>query len=65
MQRRDVLLSAIAAATAGVAVRARAAGAGAAPVPTRRSPPAVRTRDGVGLFVRDWGDGRPVLPVHS
>lgn len=64
MQRRDVLLSVVAAATLGVAARARAASATSG-VLVRRSPAAVRTRDGVGLFVRDWGEGRPVLFVHS
>ena len=64
MQRRDVLLSAIAAATLGVASRGRAAGAASAALMSR-SLPAVRTRDGGGLFVRDWGEGRPVLFVHS
>jgi pimeloyl-ACP methyl ester carboxylesterase len=29
------------------------------------SPTAVRTADGVNLFVRDWGEGRPVLFLHS
>ena len=64
MQRRDVLLSAVAAATLGVAPRGRAASAPSG-APARRSPAGVRTRDGVGLFVRDWGEGRPVLFVHS
>ena len=63
MQRRAVLFSAIAAATVGVAIRACAAVA--APALPRPAPSAVRTRDGVGLFVRDWGEGRPVLFVHS
>lgn len=63
MQRRDVLISAVAAAALAATVRAAAAAANTA---QRRSPPpAVRTRDGVGLFVRDWGEGRPVLFVHS
>ena len=64
MQRRDVLLSVVAAATLGVAPRGRAASAPSG-APARRSPAGVRTRDGVGLFVRDWGEGRPVLFVHS
>src|ERR1700678_4454812 len=64
MQRRDFLFSAIAAVTLGVAVRARAAGAASAPL-ARRSPPTVRPREGVVLCVRDWGEGRPVLFVHS
>ena len=64
MQRRDVLLSVVAAATLGVAARGRAARATPAPL-ALHSTPAVRTRDGVGLFVRDWGEGRPVLFVHS
>ncbi|MDB5482628.1 MAG: hypothetical protein JWO83_3681 [Caulobacteraceae bacterium] len=64
MQRRDVLVSAVAAATVGIAARARATSATPG-APARRSPPAVRARDGVGLFVRDWGEGRPMLFVHS
>ena len=64
MQRRDVLISVVAAATLGVAARTRAAGE-ASGVRFPRPPPVVRTRDGVGLFVRDWGEGRPVLFVHS
>jgi non-heme chloroperoxidase len=27
--------------------------------------PRVRTRDGIDLFYRDWGTGRPVLFIHS
>ncbi len=27
--------------------------------------PTIRTNDGVGLFYRDWGAGRPVVFVHS
>jgi pimeloyl-ACP methyl ester carboxylesterase len=61
MQRRDVLISVVAAATLAATVRAGAAASAVA----RRAPPAVRTRDGVGLFVRDWGEGRPVLFLHS
>ena len=64
MQRRDVLLSALAAATLGVVAPGRAASATSG-APTRRSPAPIRTRDGVGLFVRDWGEGRPMLFVHS
>jgi non-heme chloroperoxidase len=32
---------------------------------TERKLPGIRTRDGVALFHRDWGSGRPILFVHS
>ena len=57
MQRRDLLLTAAAATVAGVAAPAAATAA----KPSAR----VRTRDGVGLFHRDWGSGKPVLFVHA
>lgn len=50
MQRQDVLLSA---ATAETSSRAQAKGN------------FIRTRDGVELFYREWGAGRPVVFVHS
>ena len=56
MQRRDLLLTA---ASATIAATATAAAA-----PTRPSP-TIRTRDGVALFHREWGSGRPVLFVHA
>ena len=62
MQRRDVLLSSIAAGAVTVAAR------GAAPAPragTRPGQARIQTHDGVFLFHRDWGSGRPVLFVHS
>jgi non-heme chloroperoxidase len=52
MQRRNVLLSATAAGAVGIA----AGGRGEA---------RIRTRDGIGLFHREWGSGRPLLFVHS
>ena len=62
MQRRDVLLSAV---TAGALA---ASGAAAAPAATAKAKPrtqAIRTRDGLQLFHREWGEGQPVLFVHS
>ena len=62
MQRRDVLLSSIAAGAVTVAAR------GAVPAPgagTRPGQARIQTRDGLFLFHRDWGSGRPVLLVHS
>jgi pimeloyl-ACP methyl ester carboxylesterase len=60
MQRRQVLVSALAAAGATAGSAALTA--------TPTSPQAraqVRTREGVNLFHRDWGSGRAVLFVHS
>lgn len=57
MQRRDLLLTA--AATIGTASAPAAATAPATPSPK------IRTRDGVELFHREWGSGRPVLFVHA
>jgi len=59
MLRRQVLTAALAAPTlaaAAVAPRAQAKGSAAGPV---------RTRDGTNLFIRDWGEGRPVIFVAS
>jgi non-heme chloroperoxidase len=58
MQRRDLLLTAAATIAAGTE-RAAAAAAPAKPSPK------IRTRDGVELFHREWGSGRPVLFVHA
>jgi len=54
MQRRDLLL------TAAAAITERAD----ATAPAKPSPK-IRTRDGVELFHREWGSGRPVLFVHA
>ncbi len=62
MQRRDLLVSALA---GGVGVTAAAAAAKAAPPAHDKVPVAVHARDGVRLFHRDWGSGQPVLFVHS
>ena len=62
MQRRDVLLSAAAIGAIGATPGTARATPSA---PARRPEPAVRSDDGVGLFVRDWGEGPPVLFVHS
>jgi non-heme chloroperoxidase len=62
MQRRSVLLSTSAAGALGVAARggppASAAGIGLGQA-------RIQTPDGVALFHRDWGSGRPILFVHS
>ncbi len=62
MQRRNILLSG---ATAG-AVAAVTRGSTAAPSQqVRRQAVTIRAGDGVQLFHSDWGDGRPVLFLHS
>ena len=62
MQRRNVLVSAIAAGAVGIA-----AGGGSLPsaAAVRAGQTRIQTRDGIGLFHRDWGSGRPLLFVHS
>ncbi len=35
------------------------------PAPPAKPQPKIRTRDGVELFHREWGSGRPVLFVHA
>lgn len=56
MQRRDLLLTAATiAATTATAAAARPA----------KPSPKLRTPDGVELFHREWGSGRPVLFVHA
>jgi non-heme chloroperoxidase len=62
MQRRNVLLSAV---TTGALATAAGGSAVASSQQPRRSPAAIRTDDGVALFHLDWGEGRPVLFVHS
>lgn len=63
MRRRQVLLTAMTAGALGAAAAAARAAAPAAGPRTRTAK--VRTRDGVELFHREWGSGRPVLFVHS
>lgn len=61
MHRRDILITA---AATGVALAA--SDVRAAPAARRRiRPPFVEARDGTTLFVREWGEGPPVLFVHS
>ena len=63
MDRRAMLGSGLAAAALGAAASAGAARARPA---ARRGPAAgVRTDDATKLFVRAWGEGPPVLFVHS
>lgn len=54
MQRRQLILAA-----AGAALASQAAAAAPAPPSPRRGP--VIARDGTELFVRDWGEGRPLV----
>ena len=58
MLRRQVLTAALAAPALAAAVAPRAE-AKAAPIGP------VRARDGTNLFIRDWGEGRPVVFVAS
>ncbi len=57
MYRRQLFLAAVAGA-ALTAVRPNTAQAAPSPAPERQP---VVTRDGVELFVRDWGEGRPMV----
>lgn len=57
MQRRDLLLTTAATIAATTATAAAA--------PPAKPQPKLRTRDGVELFHREWGNGRPVLFVHA
>ena len=61
MLRRDILTTAFALPALGAVAIAPPARAAA---PSRRQT-AVRARDGVGLFHRDWGEGAPVVFVAS
>jgi non-heme chloroperoxidase len=62
MQRRNILLSA---ATAGAWATATGGSAAASSQQPRQLPAVIRTGDGVELFHCDWGEGRPVLFLHS
>jgi len=66
MQRRDVLTSAALVATAG-GLAMTGAGSAAAAAPGRKParPAMIGTADGTQLFYRDWGDGKPVVFLHS
>jgi non-heme chloroperoxidase len=61
MRRREVLATGILAGTLGPV-------AAAAPAGRARAEPwsgNVAARDGTGLFIREWGKGRPMLFVHA
>ena len=60
MQRRDVLRSTVAAAAGLGMTDALASGAGRGAAGS-----SVETRDGVRLFYKDWGAGRPVVFCHG
>lgn len=69
---RRTLLRALASTSLGGAVLAAGGSRALArtkprPVGGRReaTPAAIETRDGVRLFLRDWGEGRPVVFVHG
>ncbi len=61
MKRREVLASGIFAGAIGVAAVATPASAAR----TRTAPGGVSARDGTRLFVREWGQGQPMLFVHA
>jgi non-heme chloroperoxidase len=70
MQRRDVLKSVVSAAAGAGLVAADGSGQaeGAktkAPTANAIRAPFIVTRDGASLFYKDWGNGKPVVFVHS
>lgn len=64
MQRRAMLKSAAFAslAAAGPTLAATPVAAAARP---RKARPEIETRDGARLFLRDWGEGKPVVFLHG
>ena len=60
MQRRDVLRSTVAAAASLGTMDSFASGA-----ERRAAPSSVETRDGIRIFYKDWGAGRPVVFCHG
>src|SRR5262245_954896 len=70
MQRRDVLKSVVSAA-AGAGLVAANAPAQAEGAKTKAATanairmPFIVTRNGASLFYKDWGNGKPVVFVHS
>jgi len=64
MQRRDLMISALGAGTAGamLAAQTRAASRGANDLARGRS---LQTGDGLKIFQREWGTGRTAVFVHS
>ncbi len=71
MRRRE-LLQVLASTSAGAGLVALGGGSavarslgGARAAADRARPGAIETKDGVRLFVRDWGRGRPVVFVHG
>lgn len=64
MQRRDILKTAAFTSLSASGSMLAQTPANAAPK-SRRARPDVETRDGARLFLRDWGEGKPVLFLHG
>jgi non-heme chloroperoxidase len=62
MQRRNILLSA---ATASTALATAIPAIRASSQQSQSQPVVIRTEDGLELFHLDWGEGSPVVFVHS
>jgi pimeloyl-ACP methyl ester carboxylesterase len=68
MERRNVLKSVASAVTGAGLIASGRAEARTGPQPGRKAgprTPSIVTDDGVSLFYRDWGTGRPVVFVHA
>lgn len=62
MRRRDVLATGM---LAGALATTAAAGSTVASAATKRGRTDITVRDGTKLFVREWGEGQPVLFIHA